>query len=77
MRPERIFAAIGFALVTFGIAAPFLPARADTVEQPDDGCGPAGFPGRSASSTDQSQTDVTKTGELKSAIEDRGDERLA
>ena len=33
MRTERIFAALGFALVTLGIAAPFLPARGMTLNQ--------------------------------------------
>ena len=33
MRTERIFAAIGFALVTLGIAAAFLPARGMTLNQ--------------------------------------------
>ena len=33
MRTERIFAALGFAFVTLGIAAPFLPARGMTLNQ--------------------------------------------
>ena len=33
MRTERIFAAIGFTLVTLCIAAPFLPARGMTLNQ--------------------------------------------
>jgi len=33
MRTERIFTAIGFALVALGIAAPFLPARGMTLNQ--------------------------------------------